>query len=218
MQSYNFLLAAGQPLVLTAEEFACLTQQQRDVNGVPVKPTRVQQPAARPTSTVTATTPIQPLPVVPETADVRPKNINTSSKRTVSNFQQNFNFFQAKAFKRQQRMIKNRESACLSRKKKKEYVSSLEAALSELNRENQQLRAENAALRDKLALYEQQSQASNGQNGKPNCSTGSASSQPLFTLNSKKTTALFAVLLVVSLNMAAFGYVCHVSHELMNHC
>ena len=98
-------------------------------------------------------------------------------------------FFQMKTLKRQQRMIKNRESACLSRKKKKEYVTNLEEQLNSLDKENQRLKQENESLRARVRELE--------------------SEKVLWTdtvlngSNFKKGTALFALLLVVSLNFSS---------------
>lgn len=96
-----------------------------------------------------------------------------------------------KALKRQQRMIKNRESACLSRKKKKEYVSSLEKQIYELQQENEQLKMENTNLKQKLSSLERTS------------ATNKFKSLN-FNTNKKSAAILLGIVFMVSLNVNGF--------------
>lgn len=94
-----------------------------------------------------------------------------------------------KALKRQQRMIKNRESACLSRKKRKEYLQKLELEVRELTNENSRLSEENVHLRQRVSQLEAEVAVHRKQT----------------TPSIKKTTALLAVMFMLTVNVAPFS-------------
>uniref|UniRef100_UPI00358E2F74 cyclic AMP-dependent transcription factor ATF-6 beta-like isoform X2 n=1 Tax=Myxine glutinosa TaxID=7769 RepID=UPI00358E2F74 len=98
---------------------------------------------ANPVTIATASLTTTPKPIIPS-----PATHSTTSSQADPRF-----------IKRQQRMIKNRESACLSRRKKKEYLQGLENQLQTALSENVALRDENVRLRQQLHSLT----ASNGQ-------------------------------------------------------
>lgn len=85
------------------------------------------------------------IPIVPKPI----KSNNGSSSESESKV----NFPTDKALIKQARLIRNRESALMSRRKKKEYLQSLESEVHSLRRENVILREENSLLKSKLKEY-----------------------------------------------------------------
>lgn len=106
----------------------------------PTQVLQLQTPQSMPTRVVTVPTLAQDRPisiVAPVTASpVVTMTLQNSTPDDDSN-----------ASRRQQRMIKNRESASLSRKKKKEYLMTLETRLKLALTENEKLKNENGTLK-----------------------------------------------------------------------
>ncbi|XP_053693366.1 cyclic AMP-dependent transcription factor ATF-6 alpha [Sabethes cyaneus] len=142
------------------------------------------KPAQQPTATVTTL------------QEKKPDLINSSSSTLEEPFINGP--INERIIKRHQRMIKNRESAYLSRVRKKEYVTSLEQRIDVLTKENEYLKSENLRMHEKLKL-------------KCSCATmntGSMSiiSKQIQTSNARKNTAIvLAMLFMVSLNFGPFG-------------
>ncbi|XP_062545576.1 cyclic AMP-dependent transcription factor ATF-6 alpha [Armigeres subalbatus] len=104
-----------------------------------------------------------------------------------------------RVLKKHQRMIKNRESAYLSRVRKKEYVTSLEQRIDELTKENVYLKDENAKLVEKV----RQKCACN-KNGITFGSMNAITKQ--LTPNVRKNTVIvLAMLFMVSFNLGPLG-------------
>ncbi|KAK3739604.1 hypothetical protein QZH41_011227, partial [Actinostola sp. cb2023] len=98
-----------------------------------------------------------------------------------------------KVVRRQQRMIKNRESACLSRKKKKEYLQSLECKVKDVTYLNDRLNEENMKLKHKVTELKKENLLLKSNHHPANWSS-----------TAKKSTCVLAVVLFVALNVGSF--------------
>uniref|UniRef100_A0A1L8DI78 Putative bzip transcription factor atf6 n=1 Tax=Nyssomyia neivai TaxID=330878 RepID=A0A1L8DI78_9DIPT len=169
---------AKRTIVLTQEQFGALMQKAK--------------------TTTTSVLPQKPI-IIPKAAIAKPpsppklQQIKTEIKTEPIDYPSTGIFSQnvdEKTLKKQQRMIKNRESACLSRKKKKEYVTSLESRISDLSNENERLKHENHELKKRL-----------GANECIKCASSKVFKGQLTALPRKNAAILLACLFVVSLNV-----------------
>lgn len=122
-------------------------------------------------------------PIVPKPSSSSDSDSNTGRKSSLSPVDKNLI--------KQQRLIKNRESATISRNKKKEYVQSMEKENLELRKENLVLKAENSLLKERLKGY-----------GAMTCR---CSSSITTRLPSRNATVMLAVLFMVGFNIVPFG-------------
>lgn len=129
--------------------------------------------------------------IVPKPSSSSSESDSSVNRKTVLPAAKQSNSPVDKALMKQQRLIKNREAANISRLRQKEYLQSLEAQNEELLKENSILKAENSQLRERISGY-----------GAMTCRCASSITRKL---PSKHATFLLAVFLMVGVNIFPFG-------------
>ncbi|KAL7887918.1 hypothetical protein AOLI_G00028920 [Acnodon oligacanthus] len=149
LQAKTIIIQPLQTTILPVVKPPPVTIQPAPPTGRPVllsQPTQVlqlQRPQAVSARALTTPTVAQERPTNLSTPLVPPPVVTIPFQNPPSDEDSSFS-------RRQQRMIKNRESASLSRKKKKEYLLTLEARLKVALSENEKLKNENGVLKRQL--------------------------------------------------------------------